>query len=254
MESCVTVGQAKLKVAKTGPPQRYVNLAAPYEITVTNPGTAPAHNVVLTDPLPERMTFLSASAGGRLVGNQVQWQLGTLGPGASRAVDLVLKPQGAGRVRNRAVVTAERGLTDEADVETNFVGVSALETELRDTDDPVEVGAETNYVITVRNTGMVPAAKVRIDALVPAEMEIRRVQGAADHRKEGPRVSFEPLTLPPGGAARYQITVKALRPGDVRFKMDLRADPLREGPVHEEESTTIYADVPGGPQPPEGAR
>src|SRR5262249_42770007 len=153
-------------------------------------GTASARNVVLSDPLPEQMTFVSATAGGQVGGNQVKWQLGTLGPGATRKGGVVLKPKGAGRVRNPAIVTADRGLTDEADVETHFVGVSALETELRDTDDPVEVGAESSYVITARNTGMVPATNVRIDAVVPPEMEIRRVQGPADHRKYGQRITF----------------------------------------------------------------
>jgi uncharacterized repeat protein (TIGR01451 family) len=251
-ENCVTVGRAMLKVAKTGPPQRYVNLTAAYEITVTNPGTAPARNVVLTDPLPEQMTFVSASGGGRLVGNEVQWQLGTLAPGASRIVDVVLRARSSGRVRNRAVVAGERGLTDQAEAETVFVGVSALETELRDLDDPVEVGAETRYVITVRNTGSVPATKVRIDALVPEQMQIRDIKAPATHREEGQLIHFEPITLPPGGEAQYQITVQALRSGDVRFKMDLRAEQLTEGPVHEEESTTIYSDLPAGPRPPAG--
>jgi hypothetical protein len=43
---------------------------------------------------------------------------------------------------------------------------------------------------------------------------------------------------------RYEIFVRALRTGDVRFKVEVTADQLKAGgPVHEEESTTIYTDI-----------
>ena len=39
------------------------------------------------------------------------------------------------------------------------------------------------------------------------------------------------------------IFVKALAPGDVRFKAELSAKELTAGPIVEEESTTIYTDI-----------
>ena len=57
---------------------------------------------------------------------------------------------------------------------------------------------------------------------------------------EGRQVVFEPITLQPRDEKVYEVLVKALRPGDVRFRVDLTADQLTAGPVHREESTTIY--------------
>src|SRR5207248_8965077 len=189
-------------------------------------------------------SFVSSSHNGRLEGNQVIWQIGRLAPGASSTVDVVLRAQKAVRICNRASATADRGPAAQAEACTEFVGESALLLEVVDTDDPVEVGGETSYVILVRNQGSVPATRVVIDARVPDAMAVARVAGPADHRKDGQRVVFEPVTLEAQNTARFVGYVKAVRPADVRFKVDLTADQLTSGPVHEEESTTIYLDIP----------
>jgi uncharacterized repeat protein (TIGR01451 family) len=249
-ESCVTVGEAKLTLTKTGPERRYVNTGAAYQLTVSNPGTLPLANVVITDALPPQTTYVSSRGGGRLVGNQVQWALGTLEPGSSRTVDVVLKAQSTGKICNRATATAERGLKAEAEACTEFVGVSALLLEVVDTDDPVEVGAETSYVILVRNQGSVPATAIRIEAEVPEQMDVVRVTGPADHTMAGRKVLFQAFNLPPRGEARFVVYVKAKAPGDVRFRVDMWAKELFSGlPVHEEESTTIYTDLPSARRP-----
>ncbi|HEV3259335.1 MAG TPA: DUF11 domain-containing protein [Gemmataceae bacterium] len=256
-EHCVTVVEAKLTLAKQGPDRRYVNQPAAYKLTVTNTGSTPLSNVTITDPLPAQTALVNADAGGRLAGNAVQWPIGTLPPGASRAVEIVLRAQAPGKVCNRATATADRGLTAQAEACTEFLpGAAALLLEVVDTDDPVEVGAQTSYKILVRNQGAVPATNVRVTGTAPKHEAVVRATGPADNRKDGQKVLYEPLTLQPGQEANYQVFVKTLEPGDVRFHVELTADQLTSGrPVVEEESTTIYADTPSPRlQPPEGAR
>lgn len=245
MESCVTVAEAKMALSKTGPGRLYVSRPAAYQLTVTNTGTVPLTGVRLSDPIPEQATFASATQGGQLVGNEVQWSIGTLAPGTSRTVELVFRARVAGTICNRATASAEQGLTAQADTCTEFVGVAALLLEVVDTDDPVELGAETSYVILVRNQGTLAATNIRLTATVPTQMGVVRVVGPTDNRKDGQKIVFEPLTLAPGTDGRYQVFVKALEPGDVRFRVEMTADQLTSGlPVVEEESTTIYRDLP----------
>src|SRR6266478_5354100 len=88
----VQVAEAKIDLTMTGPATGIVNAAAAYQITVSNAGTSPLTNVVITDPVPAQMAYVSASAGGVLMRAQaptvgpdvVQWAIGTLEPGASR--------------------------------------------------------------------------------------------------------------------------------------------------------------------------
>ena len=91
---------------------------------------------------------------------------------------------------------------------------------------------------------------VRIQATVPGQMEVIQVTGVANHRQAGPNISYEPVTLQAGKDARYRVEVKAVRPGDVRFKVELTADQLTAGPVQQEESTTIYATLPSSLKKP----
>jgi uncharacterized repeat protein (TIGR01451 family) len=254
-EICVMVGEAKLDLNMTGPKRRYLNVPASYQITVRNPGSAPVTNLTITDPLPGKTTFVRASEGGQLVSNQVQWSLGALGPGESRTVEVALRAQAIGPISNQATAQADRGLMKQAAVDTDFVGEPALSLEVEDSEDPVAFGGATTYTITVRNPGTKPVTKVQIVAIVPAQMAVTRAAGAADHRRDGQKITYEPLTLQAGGEARYQIEVKALQAGDVRFKVELTADQLTAGPVVQEESTTIYATLPAGlKKVPKGVR
>lgn len=246
---CVTVVEPRLLIVKTGPEKRFLNRPATYLISVSNPGTAPATNVVITDVLPPGTTLVSASPGSRVSGNQVQWPIGTLPPGTRLTVQLSLKAQAVGEVRNRASVTAARGLSATAEFVTLFEGATGLTVDVDDRDDPVEVGKDTSYVITVVNQGPVPATKVQVAAVVPELMAITDAKGPSNAARDAGKVVFEPVTIPAGGTAVFEVFVKPLKPGDARFRVELSADQLPAGPVRREESTTIYQDTPARPAP-----
>jgi uncharacterized repeat protein (TIGR01451 family) len=249
-EWIVNVTEPRLDLTKTGPAQRYLNQSIPYRLTVSNSGTGTAKNVMLVDRLPPGTRFVSASDNGRQAGGNVQWLLGDLPAGGSRSVDLRIQATAAGEILNLADATADRGLRTTAQAKTEILGLAALLLEVVDADDPVEVGSDTRYTIIVRNQGSLPATKVQIVVTAPAELAVTRVQGPAKHEKDGQKVTFEPLTIPANADAIYRVTVRALKPGDVRFRAEMTADQLPTGKVLEEESTNIYADVNGNARRP----
>jgi uncharacterized repeat protein (TIGR01451 family) len=250
-DHCVTVVEARIELTKTGPEKHYVRLPAAYKIRVSNPGSAALTNVVITDPVPAGTTFFRATTGGQLVGNEVRWSIGTLGPGAERTVEVTLRGLTAGRVCNRATVTADRGLTKEAEACTEFLGTAGLAVDVDDDIDPVEVGGETTYTITAQNQGTARATNVRLTATVPERMRVSRITPATGHRQVGQQILFDPVNLEAGGKVEFRVTVQALQAGDVRFRVEMRADQLTTGPVVAEESTTISTDIaPARPSQP----
>ncbi len=244
-EWTVVVTQAKLELSKAGPARVYAGSEVPYRLTIKNTGTGPARSVVLSDPLPAQALFVSASDGGAAVGGEVRWSLGTLPAGATKTVELTVKPRAVGQVVNRARATGEPRLEAMAEFKTEVLGAPALLLEAIDTADPIVVGETTSYVIVVGNQGSVPATNVKITATGPAEIVVTDAQGPVNHQKTAQQVTFEAHTIPPKGTAEYRVTIRGVKAADVRFRVQLTADQLTAGPVHEEESTNVFSENGG---------
>jgi uncharacterized repeat protein (TIGR01451 family) len=243
-ERCLQAGQPKLSLSESGPSHRYLNLSATYRITIANPGDMPAEQIVVRSALPPQTIFMSASEGAELVGKEIHWTIANLEAGKEKTFDLVLRSKSAQEVCNRTQAQAAHALQAQAEACTSFLGVSAVLLELTDADDPIEVGSETSYSVVIRNQGTVPVTQARLLARTGPQLEIGRVSGPADSHREGATITSDPFIIQPESEVQFLFRVRALRVGDARFKVDLSADQLTAGPVREEESTQVYADVP----------
>jgi uncharacterized repeat protein (TIGR01451 family) len=243
-------GTAKLDLKITGPKQQYANLPARYQIAVTNSGDGAAENLVLSALLPDRSAFLSASDNGVFHYDQAAWKLGNLPPGASRTVEVTYRLTIAGEACLKATALADANVRAEAESCTSFAGASALHLETMDTNDPVQVGGNTSYRITVFNQGTVSLTNIQLQVLVPAELALQRATGPTSPPRpeklpaataQGQTLTFEPLNqLKPGEKQTYEVFANAVKPGDARWRAILTADELTGGPVTEEESTTVF--------------
>jgi uncharacterized repeat protein (TIGR01451 family) len=73
-----------LTVSKSAPASVASGSDFTYTVTYGNPGNTAVSNVVITDPLPAGVTFVSATAGGQLSeGGLVTWNVGTVGAGVT---------------------------------------------------------------------------------------------------------------------------------------------------------------------------
>jgi uncharacterized repeat protein (TIGR01451 family) len=257
-EHPVNVQKAQLAVAKNGPTLRYVGRNAVWDIKVTNPADTPLVSVVVRDQLPVELGFVSASDNGQLNGNEVVWNIGNLQPRESRTVNVTTKCLKLARqAMNVAIATANPAnvpappdqpiLKVQAEAPIEIGGLPAFRLEVVDVDDPIEVGGQTTYRIDVTNQGSLPGTQVGIIAFVPPEMQIIRANGPGQPKIEGQKITFPPVdSVQPNQSVSYTVDVKAIKEGDVRFRVELRSLTLGAQPVVEEESTRIYAPLPGG--------
>jgi uncharacterized repeat protein (TIGR01451 family) len=155
---------------------------------------------------------------------------------------LVTLPVEAGQHNIKLLSTAKRGLKVEKEQPVIIDGIAAIFFQASSTVNPVEVGGETTYEIRVINQGSKAASNVRLAVNLPAEMKPVAAEGPARNVLDGNCVSFEGMArLAPKADATYRIRAQALRPGDLRTRIQLMADEMTS-PVTKEESTRVYAD------------
>ena len=229
-----------LAITGKAPKKRFVGNRSPYTITVKNTGDAPANNTLIKLILPEGVALMSVNEGGNKAGRVVTWHISTLRPGESKkvtAMTVVKKIMVA-----RAVATAEAQAADrvETAMVTDIAGIAGLLSTLVDTNDPVPLGENEIYVITANNTGSLDATKIVLKCTLPDSMEFVKSTGATKGTLNGNVLTFEPLpALEPQAQAQWKVIVKALKPGDVRFKASIVSEQL-ERPVDLFESTHFY--------------
>ncbi len=235
----------QLELAVGGPQRRFLEREAVYEVGISNPGTAAAKDVELVAHLPDGLEFVSANNAGHYdeATRVVHWRLDELPVQETGVVKLVTMPIRAGEHSLRVRGTAAKGVEAESEQPVVIEGIAAILFEVRDVVDPIEVGGETVYEISVLNQGSKAATNVRVHVLLPPEMQPVAAEGPAQHVMDGRQVAFEPLArLAPKADTVYRVRVRGLQPGDLRVRVQVLTDEMRDVPVTKEESTRVYSD------------
>jgi uncharacterized repeat protein (TIGR01451 family) len=233
-----------LELAADMPGRRYLQRPAACLITMHNTGTAPAKAVELATQLPPGLKFVRANNAGFYDErhHRVLWSLEELPAGEIGTVELVVMPVDLGPQK---LVTAARnpaGLSDQIANTIEVDGLASLTFLVTDSEDPIEVGGMSEYVIRVGNQGTKPASGVRVAATLLGDLEPVDAKGPAGHRIENLTVFFEPLAkLVPTEEATYRVRVRGRRAGDHRVQVQVTSDD-HPAPITKEEVTRVYAD------------
>ncbi|MFA5554561.1 MAG: hypothetical protein WCZ89_02580 [Phycisphaerae bacterium] len=234
------VRQPVLTIAKSAPERLYLGRAITYDITVGNKGDAAAANLIVEDVLPAGTKFVSATQGGQFSAGKVVWNLGNLASGDSRKLSVTVTSEQAGMFANSASAVATCADKVTASARTTIAGIPAILLEVIDVEDPIPVGSNETYVITVTNQGSATDTNVTIVCTLEEEMQYISSAGPTTGQLRTNQVVFAPLPrLAPQEKATWRVVVKALKPGDVRFKVSMNSDQL-ERPVEETEATYFY--------------
>lgn len=234
------VTQPVLTVQKTGPDRQYIGRPVTYQITVTNKSNVAARNTVVEDLIPDGVNAVRGTAGAKLLGPKLVWELGTLEPGTSETVRISFTPTKAGTLINSSTASAYCAEAVTSTVRTVVTGIPAVLMEVVDVEDPVRVGERGTYVIRVKNQGSATATNIRVTCVLEDYVRFVSSAGATTGAVEGQTIRFLPLgTLAPQAEVAWRVVVEAVRAGDMRFKVVLTMDELTR-PVEKTESTHLY--------------
>jgi len=234
----VDVLLAKIQVQKTGPDRLFINREAPYNITVTNIGTAVLNNVVVTDNLPAGTKLLSVSGQPATQNNStVVWNIPTLQPGESKTDTLSLTSEQPGTTTNNVTATSGR-LSDTAKAQTEWMGPPGVLTEIVDDIDPIRVGGIVTYTIRITNQGAYRDITTQIkvlfgDEITPIETD------APGATIDGKVVTLPDGILNPKGVMTFHIKTKADQKGLHTTRLQFNSSFLPQ-PINKDESTFVY--------------
>ena len=235
-----------LKLAISGPKQRFLQRKTTYKLSVSNPGTAPARNVCLQAKLPDGMSFVEANNNGHYdpQTKTVAWALAELPVNETGTVLLTAMPQEIGEQKLTYRGEAEGAVAVEEQKEILVDGIAAMRFEVLDVNDPVEKGNKALYEIRVINQGTKAGNNVRIQVALPMGMKFVEAEGPAGLRPvvSGNQIAFEPLRrLSPKVDVTYRLRVECIAAGDQRISVRLQTDEM-QSPVTKEESTRVFSD------------
>jgi len=214
-ECSSTATAPDLAVTKNCPADMVAGQGASYLLRVDNIGSAPAEGVVLTDTLPDGISFVSAiPAPSSVVGQTLTFDLGSLDAGVTANVTIEVQAVAtAGSATNLASATTDSieggaGSANNSDSCTSDflapdVGVSKT--------CPVDMtaGLDAAYTILVTNSGTATAANVVVNDVLPDGVSFVSAVPAPSS-VAGQTISFSLGDLAAGASATITIAVTPL--------------------------------------------
>lgn len=242
--SGVNVIAPQLAANIQGPGLRYLGRQGQFTMSVANAGQAATDNVQMRYKMPAGFDFVSADRGAQYdpATGLVTWFVGRLESNQTAEIKVTLLARQSGEFKHLARASSEHGAIADAEFTTTVEGTPLLAVQVKDLEDPVEVGAETAYEIRVRNEGSASAKGVALACELADGMTLVNAEGPAEYLAEKGTVVFR--TLPEVGAGQtlvFKVKVKVAAAGSLRFRAHLSSESISD-PLTAEEMTKFYGE------------
>jgi len=227
-----------------GPGLRYLGRQGQFVMSVTNAGEAPSDNVQMRYKMPSGFDFVSADRGAQYdpATGLVTWFVGRLEQGQKSEIKVTLLARQSGEFKHLARASSEHGAMADAEFTTMVEGTPSLAVQVKDLEDPVEVGSEMAYEIRVKNEGSASAKAVTLTCELADGTSLVTAEGPAEYLAERNTIVFR--GLPEVGAGQtvvFKVKIKAATGGNLRFRAHLSSESISE-PLTAEEMTKFYGE------------
>jgi len=184
-----------LRIDLIGPSEAKLGEPVPFRFRVTNTGSGEARNVVIRDVIPEGLKHAA--------GNDLEYEVGRLPAGESREVELALTAAKIGQVVNRAIATADGGISTEAKANVEVFGAKLVVTRSGPT--RRYVGRTAVYTNTVTNDSTRPVESATVTETVPEGFEFVEATSGGQYNAGARTVHWRLGRMAPGESRELKI-------------------------------------------------
>lgn len=210
-----------------------------FTFTVKNTGDAACDASKIVASLPAGTTFKSADNGGTAAGQNVTWNLGALPAGAERSVTVTVSATAIGNVPVSATASCNCAAPVTTNCQVAYVGIPAMLLDGFDSPDPVQVGGNTTYTLTVTNQGFADLNNVTLECTLDAANLMQYVSSSGG-TLSGTKLTFPAIgVLKPGAKQTFTVVVKAVGEGQVQLRADAKSNEITRTLI-KTETTNFY--------------
>ena len=207
-----------LRVTHSAPPKTLIGRYVPLQIVVENTGNGPARNVIIQERVPANLTFEIRGKPEK----EIEYAIGTLGPGQKRSITLRLKATQVGKVQNLMVAHGEGGLRAQhvigLEITAPNLGVESKGPKRR------FLGRPAEHEFTVKNTGSAAATNVDLVARLPRGLRFVNANHHGQYQPASHSVIWRLDQLESGVMGKVNITTTPMENGNQTIQFSATAD------------------------------
>ena len=178
----IAVVEPKLKLTLKGPDSRYTDTVADYEITVENPGTAPARKVrvLATLPVSGRLVKEPPNAHYDDTTRKLYWTIDQIEPGGKpMSFPFQVRMGGIGHYQLLAEATGDGALKSWDRHDTDVMGMPDVDLVVSESKRVLDVGGTTTFQIRLRNYGTKDATNLQVTANLSKNLQVEKAGGGS---------------------------------------------------------------------------
>ena len=246
----IDVKRAELTASIAGPAIAYLNNDFDWNVTVINTADTTVSNVLVRASLPAEVLVKSISDGGKAGPASIEWKLGDLKPREQRILKVSVE---TAKLSKRSALSVAvladvvngtqlvgNPVAAKAEAAVAIIGTPVLELNVATPPAAVEMGKRLTFQIRVKNSGTVAVRNVAVAGFVPAEL--KAISGAGPQPAKidaSGQVVFPAVDeLLPGATLTFTVLVEGAKPGDARFRAEVKAAHLTKT-LQEEQATRV---------------
>lgn len=199
-------------------------------ITISNPGSGAANNVVLVERIPAGLQHPA--------GPELEYQVGTLKPGEQKQIQLTMTAVQAGKLTNVLSAHGEGNLRteDRRDVE---VIAPQLDVSM---DGPRRrfLEREATYVMAIANNGSAPAKQVELVAYLPRGLKFVSANNAGQYDAGNQTVHWTLAELPASDSDKVELVTLPIEAGEHKLRLEGKAE---KGLAVEKEQSVVVEGI-----------